>query len=139
MMNDAALISDAGTPLLSDPGYKLVKGAKEAGIKIVPVPGPFAGAAALSASGLPTNKVLFWGFLPKNWEFLPETTTVVYESPIRAKKTVTEILKRYPLAKIVVAREMTKIHEMFVDGHDFIKLEGRTKGEVTILAYLPRC
>lgn len=137
MMTDAALISDAGTPLLSDPGFKLIKAAKEAGIEIVPVPGPFAAAAAASCAGLPTNKILFMGFLPKKWELLTGTTTIIYESPLRAKETVSLIYQRYPDAEVVVAREMTKVHEMFVKGGDFIKTEENIKGEVTILAYLP--
>ena len=137
MITDAALISDAGTPLLSDPGFKLVRAAKEAGIQVVPVPGPFAAATAVSAAGLPTNKIFFYGFLPKKWELLPETTTVIYESPQRAKATVALILERYQNAEVVVARELTKIHEKFEKGEDFLKIEEKIKGEVTILAYLP--
>lgn len=129
--HDVALVSDAGTPLLSDPGFKVVRAAREAGIKVVPIPGPFAGAAAASAAGLPTNKIMFWGFLPKKWELLPEMTHVIYESPMRVGKTCKEIKFRYPLAKIVLARELTKIHEEFEEWKD-----QKLVGEVTILVYI---
>lgn len=128
---DVALVSDAGTPLLSDPGYKIVRAVREAGLAVVPVPGPFAGVAALSSAGLPTNKFMFWGFLPKKWELDPEMTHVIYESPVRAEKTVREIRDRYPGAEIVVAQELTKVHESvrkWVEGMKF-------KGEVTLLVY----
>ena len=104
---DVALVSDAGTPLISDPGFKLVRAAK----KIVPIPGPCAAITALSASGLPTNKFLFLGFLPKKWEIGPEETTIIYESPMRILKTITEIRSRYSKSRIVLAHELTKIHE----------------------------
>ena len=138
--SDVALVSDAGTPLLSDPGYKVVRAAREAGFTVSPVPGPFAGAAALSAAGLPTNKFMFWGFLPKKWELLPGMTHVIYESPVRAGKTLSEINKRYPNAEIVLAKELTKIHEEIVNVQDSMFNEIRSsklKGEVTILVYVP--
>ena len=138
--SDVALVSDAGTPLLSDPGYKVVRAAREAGFTVSPVPGPFAGAAALSAAGLPTNKFMFWGFLPKKWELLPGMTHVIYESPVRAGKTLYEIKKRYPNAEIVLAKELTKIHEEIVNVQDSMFNEIRSsklKGEVTILVYVP--
>jgi len=127
--NDVALVSDAGTPLLSDPGFKIVRAAVNAGVCVVPIPGPFAGATAMMAAGLPSNKIMFWGFLPKKWELAPEMTHVIYESPVRADKTLKEIKSRYPTAKIMLALELTKIHEAIVeytDQEDF-------KGEVTIL------
>ncbi len=128
-VSDVALVSDAGTPLISDPGFKIVRAARESGIKIVPIPGANAAITAMSASGLPTNKFMFWGFLPKKWEFGPETTHIVYESPVRAAKTLEEIRSKYPTAQIVIASELTKIHEYI--GPD---LQGE-KGEVTILVY----
>ncbi len=130
--SDVALVSDAGTPLLSDPGFKVVRAAREAAVTVSPIPGPFAAAAALSAAGLPTNKFVFHGFLNKKWELLPEMTNVIYESPERAQKTLEEIKERYPEAKIVVAQELTKIHESIEEYQTGMKI----KGEVTILVYL---
>lgn len=131
--NDIALVSDAGTPLISDPGFKVVRAAREAGFKVSPIPGPSAAVTALSAAGLPTNKFMFLGFLPKTWEILPQTTTIIYESPTRLEKTFNLIKERYPTAEIVIASELTKIHEEFIKN----KLPEKLKGEVTILVYLP--
>jgi 16S rRNA (cytidine1402-2'-O)-methyltransferase len=133
---DVALVSDAGTPLLSDPGYKLVRAAAEKGIKVVPIPGPFAGAAALSAAGLPTDKFMFWGFLKKGEipELKPGITYVFYESPERVKQTVTLLKQHYPEAEAVAAVEMTKIHERFYRGSEMQELtDGRIKGEIVLL------
>ncbi|MEK9200810.1 MAG: 16S rRNA (cytidine(1402)-2'-O)-methyltransferase [Patescibacteria group bacterium] len=130
--NDVALVSDAGTPLLSDPGFKVVRAAKEAGFVVSPIPGPFAAAAALSAAGLPTNKFVFHGFLNKKWELTPEMTNIIYESPERAQMTLEEIKTRYPEAKIMVAQELTKVHESITEYAEGMKI----KGEVTILVYL---
>ncbi len=130
---DLAIVSDAGTPLISDPGYKVVKSAKEHGFSVVPIPGASAVTAALSAAGLPTNKFLFLGYLSKKWEIPEETTTIIYESPKRIKITLTDIKDRYPGAQIVVAREMTKIFE-YIGPDD----EKTFRGEVTILVYIPR-
>ncbi len=130
---DAALVSDAGTPLLSDPGFKIVRQAREEGIQVIPVPGPFAGATAVSASGLPTNKIMFWGFLPKKYDLIPNSTNIIYESPYRSNKLMADIRSRYPDARIVIGRELTKIYEYI--GPD----DGKTsKGEITILVYLPQ-
>ncbi len=131
--NDVALVSDAGTPLISDPGFKLVRAAK----KVVPIPGPCAAITALSASGLPTNKFLFLGFLPKKWEILPEITTIIYESPMRIEKTISEIKSRYPDAQIVLAHELTKIYEQILEIRNW-KLEFSKRGEYTILVYRPK-
>lgn len=129
--NDVALVSDAGTPLLSDPGYKIVKGAHEAGYKVVPIPGAFAAAAAISAAGLPTDKLAFWGFWDKKAELIPLFTNIVYESPKRFNKTLEYIKSKYPSAKIIISRELTKIHEYVGpdDGNTF-------KGEALIMVYL---
>ncbi len=132
--DDVALVSDAGTPLISDPGYKLVSVVRAAGFAVSPIPGPSAAIAALSASGMPTNKVLFWGFLPKNWELPTETTSVIYESPLRLQATLDEIYRRYPHAEVIVAKELTKIHEEFLDGH----APQLDKGEATLAVYIPR-
>lgn len=136
--NDVALVSDAGTPLISDPGFKLVREARARGINVVPIPGASAVVTALSASGLPTNKFTFLGFLPKKWEIRPEETTVIYESPTRTDKTLAKILERYPEAQIVIASEMTKIYERIIDYETSKMRNGdeEIKGEVTILVYL---
>lgn len=119
-----ALISDAGTPGISDPGFLLVRAAREAGITVCPLPGPAAFLAALSASGLPTNHFLYLGFLPmkKGRQTMlkklqeEENTVVFYESPHRIQKTLKEMEQYFPERKIVVAREITKIYEEFRSG-----------------------
>lgn len=124
---DVALVSDAGTPLISDPGYKVVSVVRAAGFRVVPVPGPSALIAALSAAGLPTDRFMFLGFWNDKYGILPDTTTVIYESPVRAPKTLKLLKERYPAADIVVARELTKIYEYI--GPD----DGVYKGEITIV------
>lgn len=133
VVTDVSLVSDAGTPLISDPGFKVVRAARERGFKVTPIPGPSAAVTALSGAGLPTNKFMFLGFLPKKWEILPETTTIIYESPDRLQETLSKLYERYPTAQIVVAKELTKIHEEFLDG----RAVQTPKGEATILVYLP--
>lgn len=131
--NDVALVSDAGTPLISDPGFKVVRAAREAGFKIVPVPGANAAIVALSASGLPTNKFVFLGFLGKKWKLLPGYTHIIYESPNRTDGTCMTIRTKYHEVKMVVTQELTKIHESIEEYREGMKF----KGEVTILAWLP--
>ncbi len=133
-VSDIALVSDAGTPLISDPGFKIVRAARAGGFKVVPIPGPSAAIAALSAAGLPTNKFLFLGFLSKSWEIPTETTTIIYEAPVRLNKTIATILEKYPTAQIVVAKELTKMFEEFAPGN----ITHLPKGESTILVYIPR-
>jgi len=144
---NVALVSDAGTPLLSDPGYRLVNAAIAAGIPVVPIPGPSAALAALAASGLPTDAFRFCGFLPpktsqrkKTLEALrAETCTLVfYEAPHRILETLLDVEAILGKRRVVVAREVTKLHEEFLRGsgrevHD--QLEGRpaVKGEITFL------
>lgn len=144
---DACLVSDAGTPGISDPGFRLVRAALEAGIKVVPIPGANAAISALSASGLPTDRFLFVGFLPKTEPKLEkileeakftESTLIAYESPQRIIKTLTTVAKLYPTAKVVVAREVSKIHEEFAAGSAPEVLEDlehrpSIKGEITLL------
>ncbi|MFH1012558.1 MAG: 16S rRNA (cytidine(1402)-2'-O)-methyltransferase [Candidatus Peregrinibacteria bacterium] len=120
-----ALISDAGTPGISDPGYPLIQAALSAGVTVIPIPGASAVLTALCASGLPTDKFLYLGFLPvkKGRQSVfkkiaeSEHTVVFYESPHRLIKTL-EQLRGYlgADAKIVVAKELTKIYETFFRG-----------------------
>jgi 16S rRNA (cytidine1402-2'-O)-methyltransferase len=118
--NSVALVSDAGTPCISDPGYRVVNLAKKSGIKVVSVPGPSAVTAALSISGLPTDHFFFEGFLPKKkgrqtrFQFLSslEASIVVYESPMRIIKTLNDISTLMGDTRIVsVCREITKKFE----------------------------
>ncbi|GFE57799.1 16S rRNA (cytidine(1402)-2'-O)-methyltransferase [Geobacter sp. AOG1] len=141
-----ALISDAGTPCISDPGYQLVRDAVAAGITVVPVPGPSAAICALSAAGLPTDAFIFAGFLPnragKRREKLAslvaeQRVMVFYESPNRLLATLEDMQELLGAREVVVARELTKIYEEFVRGTlpvVLAELEGRQiKGEVVIL------
>ena len=145
---DVALISEAGTPLISDPGFKLVREAIKRGVRIIPIPGPSSVTAALSISGLPTNKFTFVGFLPKSEakrksEVLKlkgsDSTIVLFESPHRVIKTIKSIKDVFGDIEIVVSRELTKIHEEIVRGKasDILaKFEQRPpKGEFVILFY----
>lgn len=119
-----ALISDAGTPLISDPGYHLVREAKLKGISVVPIPGVCAAIAALSVAGLPTDKFTFEGFLPAKSEtrrnrlatFLHESRTMIfYEAPHRLSAVLNDMLQAFgPQRKATVARELTKIHESVI-------------------------
>lgn len=120
-----ALVSDAGTPLLSDPGYPLVRTCIAEGIPVVPVPGPSALLAALVASGLPMDRFLFLGHLPRGpgprrraLEELvrADCTTIFYESPHRIRATLADLAELAGLRPVVVARELTKVHEEFVRG-----------------------
>ena len=120
-----ALISNAGTPTISDPGYRLVSTAAAAGIAVVPVPGPTAAAAALSASGMPTDAFVFVGFPPKKDKALrrflerlesEEKTLIFYESPVRIVSFLRAAESVFSDRFAVLAREMTKPHEEFLRG-----------------------
>ncbi len=120
----AALITDAGTPGISDPGYTLVRDAVAAGVPVVPIPGATAFVAALSSSGLRTDRFVFEGFLPlkkgrqkKLQQLSAEKRTIIlYESPHRIEKTLSELTKHFGERKCVVSREITKIHESVYRG-----------------------
>lgn len=143
----ACLVSDAGTPGVSDPGFRIVRACREQGIEVVSLPGPSAVVTALAGSGLPTDKFLFCGFLPKTEPKLisqieeaktASATLVAYESPQRLLKTVSLITKNFPDCKLVVARELTKLHEEYLTGNskevlDILKQRPSIKGEITIL------
>lgn len=142
-----ALISDAGTPLIQDPGYLLVSRAVEEGIPVVPVPGPTALITALIASGLPTDHFIFDGMPPKKegkrreyFQSLKEErrTVVLYESPHRILKTLQTLAEVLPERMVVLARELTKVHEEFLHGtpDQILKiLQGRQaiKGEMVLV------
>lgn len=141
-----ALISDAGTPCVSDPGYRLVLAAAQEGIPIIPIPGPCAAVTALSGSGLPSDIFTFAGFPParqgKRHMFLAGMvalpgTLVLYEAPHRLEETLKDIREVLGERRIVVARELTKIHEEFIRGtvSDVMAamLPGKLRGEVVIL------
>ncbi|HIE59691.1 MAG TPA: 16S rRNA (cytidine(1402)-2'-O)-methyltransferase [Hydrogenothermaceae bacterium] len=148
--NDVALVSDAGTPTISDPGYKIVKKAIEKGINVVPIPGVSAVITAISASGLPTDKFIFYGFLPKSEKQKEDVlnelknlqiTGIFYESPKRLLKTLEKIQKILPKSQVVVAKELTKLYEEFIRGNPkeilefFEKNPKKQKGEFVILVY----
>ena len=142
-----ALVSDAGIPLVSDPGYRLVHAAIEAGIDVQPIPGPSASLTALAASGLPTDAFHFGGFLPpktgqraKLLESLAEehATLIFYEAPHRILETLETIESVLGPRPVVVAREITKIHEEFLRGtaaevRAQLASRDAVKGEITLL------
>jgi len=143
---DVALVSDAGTPGLSDPGYLLIREAISQGIRVIPIPGASAISAALSAGGLPTHRFLFLGFAPSKKIALEkmlsklkdEEGTLVFFVPARKIIFFLDIvLKILGNRQIVLAREMTKIHEEFIrDSAEEMKhkLEGKSlRGEATLL------
>jgi 16S rRNA (cytidine1402-2'-O)-methyltransferase len=143
---DVALVSDAGTPGISDPGFPLIREALKKGVAVVPVPGPAAVTAALSAAGLPTHRFLFAGFPPpkatglrKLLESLAreEATLVFYLPTRRMAEFLAAVLEVLGDRRVVVARELTKIHEEFLRGTASelaAALSSRTlKGEATVL------
>jgi len=120
-----ALVSDAGTPAISDPGYRIVVEAIRAGMQIIPLPGASALTTALSASGLPTDRFLFEGFLPakaqvrkaKLQSLRAETATLMfYEGPHRLSDALADMLKIFGDREVTIARELTKVHEEFLRG-----------------------
>jgi 16S rRNA (cytidine1402-2'-O)-methyltransferase len=143
---ELALVSDAGTPGISDPGYRLIKQAIERGIPVIPIPGPSAVIAALSISGLPTDSYTFAGFLPKKGgkrrkllDKLGDSdgTSILYESPRRLMVTLEDLLGVCGDRQIVVTRELTKAFEEVIRGRiseviDTLKGR-RIKGEITIV------
>ena len=144
------LISDAGTPLISDPGYKLIRYLIDNHINVVPLPGATSITTGLIASGLPTDKFQFLGFFPKTVKdkrsFFSELnrkniTSIFFESSHRIKKTLEDIFLVYPNSELVVAKELTKIHEKFLRGapekilNEFKLDKNLSSGEFVILFY----
>ena len=145
-----ALVSDAGTPLISDPGYRLVRAAREAGIAVTSLPGPNAAITALTLSGLPSDRFLFAGFLPAKakarGEALAElaqlrATLVFYESAPRLAATLAALGEHLPGREIAVAREMTKMFEECRTGSAQALIEHYgahpPRGEIVVLAGPP--
>lgn len=140
-----ALVTDAGTPVVSDPGARLIRAAAEQGARVVPIPGPSAVMAAVSLAGLVTAGFRFVGFLPRSGPERREAVAriaeepeavVLFESPQRCAATLAELAKVMPEREAVVARELTKVHEEAVRGTlaSLAALEGREwRGEVTLV------
>ncbi|MFQ5559116.1 MAG: 16S rRNA (cytidine(1402)-2'-O)-methyltransferase [Nitrospinota bacterium] len=143
---DIAIVSDAGTPGISDPATSVISSAVKRGIKVVPVPGATAAVTALSLSGLPTDRFFFEGFLPrkkgkrekrfKEWEAC-DKTVIFYESPYRIIATLSEMVRFLGNRDVVVARELTKLYEEIIRGplDEVIKRLGQKKvrGEFTVV------
>ena len=141
-----ALVSDAGTPGISDPGFRLIQLAIENQVPIVPIPGPSAAVTALSVSGLPTDAFLFKGFLPhkakKRKDLLKELegireTVIFYESPHRISETLKDILEVLGDREIVLTRELTKVYEEMIRGK-VSEIQShigdrKLKGEITLV------
>ena len=140
-----AVISDAGTPCISDPGYRLVHLAKKKGIEVIAIPGPSALTAALSVSGIPTDHFYFEGFLPPKkgrktrfelLETLP-ATVVIFESPQRVLRTLKDIQQYWGNRVVSICRELTKIYEetflgTVIEAENYFS-KSKTKGEFVIL------
>lgn len=144
---DGCLVTDAGTPAISDPGFRLVRACWENNIPVTAIPGPNAAVALLSSGGLPTDRFLFVGFLPKTEPKLKQiidqaklvsATLAAYESPQRIIKTVDLLVKLVPTAQIVIGRELTKMHEELLRGTCAevavqLKAKPSIKGEITLI------
>jgi len=141
---DLALVSDSGTPLISDPGFKLVSEIHAQGGKVVTIPGPSAVTAALSIAGLPTDKFVFLGFLPKKTSQIEkvlntysnlDATLVIYESPFRVRKLLEAVHNVLGNRCTTICRELTKVHEEVITGNvaDLKEAPFKEKGEFVVL------
>jgi 16S rRNA (cytidine1402-2'-O)-methyltransferase len=144
---DLALVSDAGTPLISDPGYPLVRAAIADGIPVIPIPGPSAAIAGLIASGMPPDRFCFEGAVPRKTaqrralftRLRSEMRTIVlFESPHRLMSTLRDLAAILPGRAVTLARELTKHHEEFLRGSpeeilDVLSSRERVKGECTLI------
>jgi 16S rRNA (cytidine1402-2'-O)-methyltransferase len=149
--DDIAVVSDAGTPLVSDPGYHVVRQAAAAGIPIVPIPGPSAALTALAASGFPADSFVFLGFLPQKGKHRRaatelirslDQTVILYEAPHRILATLDDLRSVIGGRQIVAAREMTKLHEEFLRGtaasvRESLADRPAVKGEFTVVISKP--
>ena len=148
--NSVALVSDAGSPLISDPGYKLVKECRRQNIKVTTIPGASAVISALQLSGLPTNRFMFSGFIPNKdkarIDLFTElksinTTLVLYETAIRLEKSLSVLEKIMPEREIAVVREITKMYEECLNGSVSEVLhrirENPVKGEIVLVIAPP--
>lgn len=147
-----AMVSDAGMPVVSDPGYRLVRMLRERGLPVEVIPGPFAAALALSASGIPPLPFTFLGFTPhrqgERREFYRQArelghTFVVYESPERLVASLEDALEAVGDVEVSIARELTKMHEETINGtlHDVlhsVRERDAIRGEITIVFGAPR-
>jgi len=148
--DDIALISDAGTPLISDPGFHLINFLRQHGIDIIPIPGPCAAIAALSAAGLPTDQFYFVGFLPAKTkarqhvleQLCAQTATLIfYEAPHRIVETLQDMVEIFGVRQAVIAREMTKTYETIKAGSliellDFtLSDDNQQRGEFVVLVH----
>ena len=145
--NNIAIVTDAGTPCVSDPGYRVVRLARENSIKIVPVPGASSAIAALTVSGLPSDRFIFLGFLPRTKKqienlldhYIHEPSTLIFfESPKRIKKTLTYLSALLGNREAAVCRELTKMHEEIVHGNletliEIFDTRKEIKGEITLV------
>lgn len=142
---NVSVVTDAGTPGISDPAYKLIRATIENHIKVESIPGASASVTALSASGLPTDRFLFEGFLPhrkgrrKKLERLAnlEATIIFYESPMRLIRTLNDILEFIGDRPAVIGRELTKVHEQYQRGKvseliNYFK-ENKPRGEFVVM------
>ncbi|MGE0455528.1 MAG: 16S rRNA (cytidine(1402)-2'-O)-methyltransferase [Vicinamibacteria bacterium] len=144
---DVALVSDAGTPAISDPGYRLVREARALGLPVIPVPGPSAAIAAVSASGLPSDRFLFVGFLPARAKARREAiaelrggraTLLLYESPLRVSACLADLEELLGDREAFLCREATKLHEEYVSGRlsqlrEELSARGSVKGEIVLV------
>lgn len=142
-----ALVSDSGTPLVSDPGYELVAACRNEGIQVIPIPGPSAAIAALAGSGLPSDRFYFAGFLPARGALrkrkLEElagipATLIFYEAPHRLLAALDDMITVFGERRASVARELTKIHEEFLHGTlpellAILQSRPRIQGEITLI------
>ena len=147
--DSVALVSDAGTPSISDPGMQLVAAAHEAGVRVEPIPGPSAALAAVSASGLPADQILFVGFPPsrasarKRWFAALKAeprSIVLYEAPHRIRECLQDLHSELGNRLIAVGRELTKVHENLVVSHilDYLASMDEPRGEYTVVVEPPK-
>ncbi|MHB8443393.1 MAG: 16S rRNA (cytidine(1402)-2'-O)-methyltransferase [Patescibacteria group bacterium] len=147
LLKNVGIVSDAGMPVISDPGYKLIRELKKQDIKYEVLPGASSILPALIYSGLPSSKFIFLGFLSKKESKLiglidqyKDITCICFESPYRILKTLSILKKNFPNLKITIAREISKIHEDIKSGdinqvYEYYKEKTSIKGEITIVCY----